>query len=109
MNEKVKGQIERANRIFKILKEFSDMFPDEFEKCDIKKCGHCNNTGLQNKQTSLICDNCGGMGFVGFKKLYGKYVCRSCNAYGCDKCEYKGIVDWVDHVRGNDLWKESEK
>jgi hypothetical protein len=103
LEEKVKGQIERANKIYKTIKEFAELFPDEFNKCSIKSCGHCNNTGLYNKQPNIMCDNCGGMGFVGFKKLNGRYVCRSCNGYGCNMCEYNGTVDWVEHAKGSDI------
>lgn len=93
----------RSNRIFKVIKDFEILFPDEFEKCGITKCGHCNGTGLSSSyNVHSLCSNCGGMGYIGFKKLNGEFVCRTCNGYGCYKCNNKGTVDWITHANGRD-------
>lgn len=92
----------RVNKFFKVIQEFNILFPEEFDKCDIKKCGHCGATGLQNKQQMLFCDFCGGIGYTGFKKIKGEFVCRVCNGYGCSRCNHKGTVDWIAHARGKD-------
>ncbi len=95
----------RSNRIFTVIKNFEILFPDEFEKCGIEKCGHCNATGILNKSSMVICNYCGGMGYRGFEKLDGEFVCRTCNGYGCDSCNKIGTVDWVKHANGSDITK----
>lgn len=92
----------RSNRIFSIIKNFHEMFFDEFSKCGIKSCGHCGGTGLENKHSLNLCYNCGGVGYVGFEKINGEFICRSCNSYGCSICEGTGIVDWITHANGRD-------
>ena len=47
-------QRDNANKLHSIIKQFEHYFPEEFQKTDIHKCGHCNSTGLKNKQTYLI-------------------------------------------------------
>lgn len=92
----------RANRIFQVIKDFASLFPEEFEKCDIKKCGHCGGTGLKDIHHNIFCDFCGGMGYIGFKKIRGNFVCRACNGYGCRRCNHDGTVDWITHANGGD-------
>jgi hypothetical protein len=100
--------INRINKIHQTIKSFSFMFPEEFEKCSIKKCGHCSGSGLKNKvDMDIFCSNCKGIGFIGFTKLYGEYICRSCNAAGCDICSKRGTVDWITHAMSSDLRKEA--
>ena len=96
---------QRSNGIFKAIQSFERLFPDEFETCGIYKCGHCNATGISNKHSLGHCSNCGGMGYVGFKKLYGEHICRSCNGYGCGRCNDSGTVDWISHANGSDMTK----
>jgi len=98
-------QLSRVNRIFKIVKDFENLFPEEFKKCNIKKCGHCGGTGISNKHSLNYCVYCGGIGYTGFKKINGEFVCRSCNGFGCSLCNQKGLVDWITHLRGGDLSK----
>jgi len=93
----------RSNKIFKIIKDFEQLFPDEFNKCGIKRCGHCNATGIGDKASMSLCTNCGGMAYVGFEKIGDDFICRGCNGYGCPKCNQVGLVDWCTHARGNDL------
>ena len=93
---------DRSNKIFKTIQDFEFLFPAEFEKCGIKKCGHCNAKGFTDNGLQNHCLNCGGMGYVGFKKLRGEFVCRTCNGYGCSRCDYKGTVDWIVHARNSD-------
>lgn len=95
--------MQRANKIFKTIKDFESLFPEEFEKTSIRQCGHCNGTGFSDKSLQNQCSNCGGMGYVGFKKIYGAHVCRACNAYGCTYCNNEGVVDWVTHATGADV------
>lgn len=92
----------RVNKIFKVIQEFNNLFPEEFDKCGIKKCAHCGGTGLKNKHHMIFCDFCGGIGYRGFIKIEGEFICRSCNAYGCSRCNQKGTVDWITHARGRD-------
>ncbi len=90
------------NSIFIVIKNFEEMFYDEFQKCDIKRCGHCNGVGV-NKHSLEFCSYCGGIGYKGFKKLNGKFICRACNASGCRICKNTGIVDWTTYITGRDL------
>lgn len=100
----------RANRILTVIKDFENLFPDEFMKCDIKRCGHCGGTGLKNKHClDEFCTLCGGIGYRGFEKIQGDFVCRTCNGSGCGKCNNLGIVDWVAHANGSDIMKKGEK
>jgi len=94
---------QRSNKIFQTIQDFERLFPDEFEKCKISKCGHCNGTGFKDMTMQSHCSNCGGMAYIGFEKFYGEFICRSCNGYGCRMCENKGTVDWVEHARGSDI------
>jgi len=102
------GQMVRSNAIFQIINKFHEMCPEEFAKTGIHSCGHCRN-GIRDKHILDFCSNCGGIGYVGFKKLYGQHVCRSCNGSGCIKCDKKGIVDWITHARGGDLYKDKKR
>jgi DnaJ-class molecular chaperone len=94
----------KSNKIFETIRNFETLFPEEFQKCDIHKCGHCKGTGLKNTHTIEHCSYCGGMGYRGFEKIDGEFVCRTCNGYGCVHCN-NGIVDWVNHARGTDIVK----
>jgi len=102
-------QLNNTNNLHIIIKKFQTMFQEEFEKTGISSCGHCNGTGLGSKHHIIFCTNCGGVGYKGFEKLKGQFVCRSCNGSGCRKCGMMGFVDWIDHARGNDLYKKDEK
>jgi len=94
----------RTNEIYSVIKKFEHWFPEEFVKCDIKRCGHCNATGLKDKNTEAgYCAFCGGMGYKGFKKLENKFVCRTCNGGGCNLCNHEGTVDWIAYARGADI------
>lgn len=95
----------RANKIFETIHNFERFFPDEFEKCEIKKCGHCNGTGIANRHSLECCMYCGGIGYKGFEKIEGEFVCRTCNGYGCSVCSNRGVVDWITHANGGDLIK----
>ena len=93
----------RANKIFKVIRDFEILFPDEFRKCGISRCGHCAGSGFEDKHQMTNCIYCGGMGYKGFEKIRGDFVCRTCNGYGCRRCKNEGIVDWVTHATGNDI------
>ena len=98
-------QQQKSNKIFNIIRNFEMMFYDEFQQCDIKRCGHCNGTGYKDKHQLDFCDICGGIGYRGFKKIEGEFVCRTCNGAGCIKCNNRGIVDWIAHANGRDTYK----
>lgn len=100
-SQQIKNE-KRVNKFFEVIRNFETLFPEEFEKCDIKKCGHCGATGLKDKHYTKFCDFCGGVGYTGFKKIRGDFVCRACNGYGCGRCNHNGIVDWITHANGGD-------
>lgn len=92
-----------SNKLHSVLKDFEFYFPEEFEKTSVKRCGHCNATGIKDKQQLFFCDNCGGTGYVGYEKIQKNYTCRSCNGGGCAMCYNTGMVDWVTHATGEDV------
>ena len=97
---------QNANKIHGVIKHFEEIFPEELAKTNIKKCGHCNATGLQTKHQTdakFFCFNCGGTGYVGYEKVKKAYTCRMCNGSGCDICEYTGMTDWITHAMGSDV------
>ena len=104
------SNIQRTNKIFNVIKSFENLFREEFEKCDIKKCGHCKGTGLRSPHdvSGDHCSICGGMGYKGFKKLAGQHVCRTCNGGGCHLCNFKGTVDWTTYATGRDIIKRRD-
>lgn len=99
----------KSNKIFQTLRNFHIMCPEEFEKTGIHSCGHCSGRGIPKQGDMRFCLNCGGIGYKGFKKLDGQFVCRSCNGSGCTKCDQNGVVDWIIHARGGDLYNMGEK
>lgn len=99
----------KANGIFTTIRSFQTMCPEEFEKTGIHSCGHCDGRGIFKQGDIIFCDNCGGVGYIGIEKLYGQFVCRSCMGPGCPKCQFSGVVDWIVHARGADLYKENER
>ena len=99
---------QNANKIHRSIKHFEEIFPEELAKTDIKRCGHCNATGLETTyQTSseFFCFNCGGTGYVGYEKIQKSYTCRLCNGSGCSFCDYCGMTDWITHAMGSDIAK----
>lgn len=94
---------DNANKLHSIIKQFEHYFPEEFSKTDIHKCGHCNATGLKDKQTLEFCDYCGGTGYVGYEKITRSYTCRGCNGAGCNHCNQTGMTDWISHANGRDI------
>ena len=94
---------ENVNKLHLVIKDFEHYFCEEFEKTGIKRCGHCNATGLSNIHQIYFCSYCGGTGYVGYEKIKKAYTCRHCNGGGCDICEYTGMVDWVTHANGRDV------
>jgi RecJ-like exonuclease len=101
-NDYIKVQ-QQTNIIFKTIKNFENMFFDEFQKCGILRCVNCKGTGFNNRYQMTFCNFCGGVGYIGFEKLVGEFVCRTCNGGGCRKCNYKGTVDWITHANGRDI------
>lgn len=102
-------QMMKSNSIFQTIRKFHEMCPEEFSKTNIRPCGHCGGNGIRDKHILDYCSNCGGIGYVGFKRLYGQHVCRSCNGSGCPKCDRNGVVDWITHANGRDLHKGKER
>jgi len=103
MINRTRMDMERTNNIFKIIRNFECMFFDEFQKCGISRCEVCDGTGLKSKTQMTLCSFCGGIGYLGFEKITGEFVCRTCNGGGCDRCNKKGTVDWIAHANGRYL------
>ena len=107
------SDIERnANKIHSVIKHFEYIFPEELAKTDIKRCGHCDATGLQDRSQAthpFYCFNCGGTGYVGYEKIKKAFTCRMCNGSGCDLCDWTGMVDWVTHAMGRDVRKPPKR
>jgi len=95
----------RANKIFKTIRDFETLFPEELRKCDINQCGHCGGTGMKDKHQMTYCTYCGGVGYKGFERLVGEFICRACNGSGCRSCKDKGTVDWITHANGSDTMR----
>ncbi len=102
LDKEIKVQ-QQTNIIFKVIKNFENMFFDEFQKCGISRCENCGGTGFKNISQMTFCNFCGGVGYKGFKKITGEFVCRSCNGGGCNRCNNKGTVDWIVHANGSDM------
>jgi len=108
------NQKKRAYCLFNAIDNFMIIKPDEFDKYGINKCEECNGTGLEGWKKinedyewfngKDFCNKCQGVGFVNFSKEWltsdELYICNKCNGFGCSKCEYVGIVDWLAHARG---------
>ena len=94
---------QQTNIIFKVIKNFENMFFDEFQKCGISRCENCGGTGFKSVSQMSFCNFCGGIGYKGFKKITGEFVCRTCNGGGCNSCDHKGTVDWIVHANGSDM------
>jgi len=95
-----------SNRIHNIIKQFIYFFPREFEKCDIKICGHCGGKGFTEKSKyeiyldglGKVCDKCDGVGYRGYTFFIEGKTC-ACNGTGCDVCKYNGWLDWISAAR----------
>ena len=98
-------EIEKANKLHQVIKTFGEYFPEEFKKCDIKLCDDCEGKGFLASQTygtyfaglGGVCQKCNGVGFIGFKFLMHERVCK-CNGVGCEICNQRGTVDWIDAI-----------
>jgi len=96
------------NIVHIIIKRFELLFPTEFRKTGIVKCGHCRGTGIKDFSRLEFCDYCGGIGYTGFDDKTRTYVCRRCNGSGCSFCNYSGLVDWVTYLLKKDLDKYAQ-
>lgn len=102
MMDSVTRRMQTSNKIFTIIRNFEHMFPDQFEKTDIKKCDKCQG-GFRNitvgyEVESNICDNCRGLGYYGFDRMYTDIVCKNCYGTGCHICDNGLITDWLDKI-----------
>lgn len=98
------------DRLFSILKNFKEAFPDNFEKSGLTPCKVCEGTGLSvnysadkeltNWAPGNYCEFCGGLGFIGFGMVYDKYLCQKCNGAGCSYCGNTGFADWIQNAMG---------
>jgi hypothetical protein len=91
-----------SNKIHTVIKNFEHMFPDQFEKTDIKKCDKCQG-GFRNitigfEVESNVCEKCRGLAYYGFDKMYTEIVCQYCLGTGCEYCDGGLIIDWLDKV-----------
>lgn len=108
------NQKRRAYCLYNAINNFMIIKPDEYNRYGINKCEECNGTGLEGwKKINKIykwnnsedfCDKCQGVGFINFSKnwlkSYELFICDKCNGFGCSKCEYIGLVNWLSHARG---------
>ena len=71
----------RSNKIHTVIKNFAEMFPDEFAKTKIKGCGHCGASGLASyfgdtnyryDDLNRFCEYCG------FEVRTGERECPEC-------------------------------
>jgi len=104
-------QLLLRNKIYGIIKNFEEFFPDELKKTKIHKCKACNGSGLNvyiNNDTGVtlwdpredqVCSKCGGFGYS-VKELQGEYLCQKCQGTGCVKCNKTGKIDWVTRLMG---------
>lgn len=111
LNERQK---KRAYCLFNVINNFMIIKPTEYAKYGINKCEECNNTGLEGwrknnevyewDNTKDFCDKCQGVGFINVSKnwlkSYELFICTKCNGFGCNKCEYVGLINWISHARG---------
>ena len=103
----------KSNKIHSIIKNFEHMFPDQFEKTDIKKCDKCQG-GFRDitvgyEVESNICKNCRGLGYYDFDMMYTDIVCKACYGVGCRYCDDGLILDWMDKVMRPDRQAVEEK
>jgi len=99
------------DRLQVIIKNFQEAFPDLFEKTELKICKKCNGAGIPIKKGSsdeitfwnpgTYCDECGGIGYLGIKRIYDKYIC-SCEGKDqhCPKCKGDVVIDWISNIMG---------
>lgn len=94
------------------LKDFERNNPKQFVKTDIKRCGHCNATGLKQNDPHTACKDCVGIGYIGqqgFTELIGEVICPDCNSTGkdvsdirvrdCKICGGTGHLDWIEAIK----------
>jgi hypothetical protein len=92
----------RSDKIHSVIKNFENMFPDQFEKTDIKKCDKCQGglvhieIGYELKEN--ICSNCRGLAYYGFDLIYTNIVCDYCCGSGCRFCDNGLVVNWLDKI-----------
>jgi DnaJ-class molecular chaperone len=106
-------QLLLRNKIYGIIKNFEEFFPDELKKTNLHKCTTCDGSGLNvyiNKDTGItfwdhgqeqVCLGCGGFGYS-VKELNGEYLCQKCKGLGCSKCKNTGKIDWITRIMGNE-------
>lgn len=108
--ELIQQQRNRANILHGFLKKQSLEY---FQETGISTCNNCYATGLRVNRslsgdfswdTANFCKECNG---IGYKGLSGgmqidliNFICKRCDGIGCDKCNHKGIVDWVTNIMG---------
>jgi DnaJ-class molecular chaperone len=91
------------------IKHMKEHQPEKYQKAGFKMCGHCNGTGIQDKDINRACKNCVGVGFVGHKELDDETICPACNGTGfeirysndvqdCSTCDGFGRLTWVEAV-----------
>lgn len=106
-------KLARSNKIHTVIKNFEHMFPDQFEKTDIKKCDKCQggfiNITVGYEVESNICKQCRGLAYYGFDLIYTDIVCKNCNGVGCRFCDNGLITDWLDKVMRPDKKAVREK
>ena len=109
--------IYNTNGLHSTLKQMEVITPDDFKSTGIIRCGHCNGTGVKDRNINDACRHCNGVGYRGFKTLNEETVCPDCNASGyklmygsnvvdCTTCEGSGRLDWIQAIqRGVEMGK----
>ncbi len=73
-----------------------------------RKCEKCSGTGLDNISNLngdyswdgvSFCKQCNATGYIMFKNTMILKKCPHCDGAGCDKCNNKGILDWIQYMR----------
>jgi hypothetical protein len=102
-----------SNKIHTVIKNFEHMFPDQFEKTEIKKCNKCiggfKDITIGFELEDNICQQCRGLAYYGFDKMYDDIVCKNCLGTGCRYCDNGLITDWLDKVMRPDKRAAKEK
>lgn len=97
------------DRLQAIIKNFQEALPDLFEKTELKICEKCNGAGIPVRKGNVdeltfwepgsYCKECGGIGYLGVKRIYDKYIC-SCGGKDpyCPKCNGNMVIDWITNI-----------
>ncbi len=75
---------------------------------NVRLCNKCKGTGLGNFYKhdgdyswdgTSFCDKCEGVGYLSWKETILVKLCPKCKGGGCETCNDKGVLDWVQYMR----------